>query len=225
MSHAGPVHLRPHEPVAERVVCPGDPGRALRLAQDLLEAPRMLNHHRGLWGYSGIAPDGSPLTVQATGIGGPSAAAVLHELAGLGARRVVRVGTAVAVAPGVAVGDAFAIEAALAGDGASRARGAPPDGRVRPDADLDAALAGLTGRRGIVWSVDLFYPLTGSSAGPRAEARDLQTAALLAAAARLGLAAGALCLVTRDRAGRSLDDPALHAAELRLGRLALAALG
>ena len=49
------------------------------LAQALLEAPRMFNHHRGLWGYTGAASDGEPLTIQATGMGGPSAAIVLQE--------------------------------------------------------------------------------------------------------------------------------------------------
>src|SRR5215217_6021129 len=72
-----PVVLKPHEPVAERVLLPGDPGRALRLATQLLDGPRMLNHHRGLWGYSGPAADGAPLTIQSTGLGGPSAAAVV----------------------------------------------------------------------------------------------------------------------------------------------------
>ena len=50
----------------------------------------MFNHHRGLWGYSGRAPDGEPLTIQSTGMGGPSAAIVIHELIELGARRLLR---------------------------------------------------------------------------------------------------------------------------------------
>ena len=50
------THLRPHADVAERVLLPGDPGRALRLAQQLVDAPKMLNHNRGLWGYTGVAP-------------------------------------------------------------------------------------------------------------------------------------------------------------------------
>ena len=45
----------------------------------------MFNHNRGLWGYTGAAADGRPLTVQSTGIGGPSAAIVLEELIALGA--------------------------------------------------------------------------------------------------------------------------------------------
>src|SRR5918992_5989157 len=85
--------LRPHADVAERVLLPGDPGRALRLAQQLLDTPKMLNHHRGLWGYTGPAADGRPLTIQSTGIGGPSTAVVVEELIRLGARRLVRVGT------------------------------------------------------------------------------------------------------------------------------------
>ena len=46
----------------------------------------MFNHHRGLWGYSGRARDGAPLTIQSTGMGGPSAAIVVEELIALGAR-------------------------------------------------------------------------------------------------------------------------------------------
>ena len=44
----------------------------------------MLNARRGLWGYTGTAPDGEPLTVQSTGMGGPSAAIVVEELIDLG---------------------------------------------------------------------------------------------------------------------------------------------
>ena len=40
---------------AERVLLPGDPGRALLLAQALLDEPKMFNHNRGLWGYTGSA--------------------------------------------------------------------------------------------------------------------------------------------------------------------------
>lgn len=84
----------------------GDPGRALRLAQALCaQTPRMLNHHRGLWGYSGTALDGAPLTVQGLGLGGPSASLVVADLAALGARRLVRIGTCRAphLAPGTLV--------------------------------------------------------------------------------------------------------------------------
>ena len=86
------------------MLLPGDPGRALMLAQALLEEPRMFNHNRGLWGYTGTAPDGEPVTIQATGMGGPSAAIVLPELIALGARRAIRVGTCGALARGLELG-------------------------------------------------------------------------------------------------------------------------
>jgi uridine phosphorylase len=99
MAPPKPIHLRPTADLAERVLLPGDPGRALALAQLLLEGPKMFNHHRGLWGYTGPAlTDGRPLTIQSTGMGGPSAAIVLHELIALGARRAIRVGTCGALA-------------------------------------------------------------------------------------------------------------------------------
>src|SRR2546429_9979776 len=66
-----PIHLRPTAALAERVLLPGDPGRALALASALLSEPRMFNHHRGLWGYTGAAGDGQPLTIQATGMAAP----------------------------------------------------------------------------------------------------------------------------------------------------------
>ena len=88
-------HLRPTAELAERALLPDDPGQALALTRVLFdETPLMFNHHRGLWGYSGVARDGAPLTVQSTGIGGPSAAVVVTELHALGMRRAVRIGRA-----------------------------------------------------------------------------------------------------------------------------------
>jgi uridine phosphorylase len=115
------IHLRPTAELAERVLLPGDPGRALALAQLLLEKPLMFNHHRGLWGYSGKAADGELLTVQSTGMGGPSAAIVLHELIALGARRTIRVGTCGALDPALGLGDLVVAREAIAADGTSAA--------------------------------------------------------------------------------------------------------
>src|SRR5688572_15555744 len=137
MHDDAPVILKPHQPVAERVLLPGDPGRALRLATQLIDGPRMLNHHRGLWGYSGLALDGMPLTIQSSGLGGPSSAAVVAELIELGARRLVRVGTAAALGT-TPLGALVVAEAALAADGTSRALGAGD--RVEADATLTSAL-------------------------------------------------------------------------------------
>ena len=48
-----PSRLRPTASVAADAILVGDPGRALMLAQALLEQPKMSNHARGLWGYWG----------------------------------------------------------------------------------------------------------------------------------------------------------------------------
>src|SRR5919107_1403582 len=150
---SAPQILRPHEPVAERVLLPGDPGRALRLAQQLIDGPRMLNHHRGLWGYSGPGPGAAPRTTQSTGLGGPGAAAVVAELVALGARRLVRVGTAAGLGD-TSLGALVAADRALADDGASRALGARGD--VAADRVLTDALAAGDGVvRGLVASADI----------------------------------------------------------------------
>src|SRR5947199_9888713 len=135
---SAPIHLQPTAPLAPRVLLPGDPGRALLLAQALLHEPRMFNHHRGLWGYTGAAEDGAPLTIQATGMGGPSAAIVVRELVDLGARALVRVGTCGSLVPELRLGALVIATEAVAADGTSRALGAGE--RVAPDAGLLEAL-------------------------------------------------------------------------------------
>jgi uridine phosphorylase len=195
--------LRPHEDVAERVVLPGDPGRALRLAQQLLDKPKMLNHHRGLWGYTGVAADGAPMTIQSTGLGGPSTALVVEDLIALGARRLVRAGTCRADA---APGSLVIAESVVPRDGTSRALGA--NGALAPDAELLAALkaAGNGALVGPVVSVDVMD-------GQRADALDLSTAAVFAVAARHGVPAACVLAVT---------DPD-EQAEAELGRVAASA--
>ena len=126
-----PIHLNPTAPLAERVLLPGDPGRALMLAQALLDQARMFNHDRGLWGYTGTAPDGEALTIQSSGMGGPSAAIVVTELAELGAGRIVRAGTCGALDPSLDLGELLLVGEAMAADGTSRALGSL---RARPGA-------------------------------------------------------------------------------------------
>jgi uridine phosphorylase len=217
---SAPVHLRPHAEVAERVLLPGDPGRALRLAQQLVDLPKMLNHHRGLWGYTGIAADGAPLTIQSTGLGGPSTAIVAEELIALGARRLVRVGTCRALAD-LPLGSLVVADGVRAEDGASRALGA--FGTLRPDGELLAALRAGASALGEVVSTDLYYD-PGAPAWEGAVAADLSAAALLAVAARHGARAACVLVVSDSPAGR-IDPEALERAEVELGRVGGAALG
>jgi uridine phosphorylase len=221
------LHVHPTAPLAERALLPGDPGRALALAQALFEEPaRMFNHNRGLWGYTGTALDGEDLTVQSTGIGGPSAAIVLEELCDLGLRRAVRIGTCAALDGGPGLGELVAVAGVLAADGTSRALGAGE--RLAGDEALTAALAARADRTAPVVSSDLFYdPREDTRAGwarAGAVALDLETAAVLAVAGRRGIPAGALLAVTAA-GGERLGEEALAEAGVRLGRTALAALG
>ncbi len=197
-----PIHLHPVAPLAERVLLPGDPARALLLAQTLLEEPLMFNHHRGLWGYTGRAADGHPLTIQSTGMGGPSAAIVVSELADLGAARLIRVGTCGALRAELALGDLVVATAALSFDGTSRALSA--GGSLVPNPELLAGLRSSGGtalvHEGPVASADLFYDTPPEDARRMLDAGawavEMETATLFALARRRGLAAAAVLLVS-----------------------------
>lgn len=227
----GPIHLHPSGQLAERVLLPGDPGRALLLAQSLLEKPLMFNHSRGLWGYTGTARDGQALTVQSTGMGGPSAAIVIAELADLGARVLIRVGTCGGLRPEVNLGDLVVAAQALPFDGTGTVLSG---GQVRLDPDpglLDALLAAdPEAHQGPVASTDLFYDSPPEDPGrwlaAGALAVEMETATLYALARRRGLRAASLLLVT-DRLvpeRTRIPDESLADHERRLGEVALRAL-
>ena len=219
-----PHHLRPHAELADRVLLPGDPHRALAVAQDMLEGPKIFNHARGLWGYTGLAPDGEPMSVQATGMGGPSAAIVIEELIGLGARVLVRIGTCGAFDTSLGLGELVTATRVLAGDGASRALGAGDS--LVPDPALTQSLQAAGGGRGVTAvSSDLFYdPRTEPP--PGADVVEMEAAVLCRIAELRGVRAACLLAVSdvldggRDR----LDVEAMQAVGLRLGQVAVEAL-
>jgi uridine phosphorylase len=219
-------YLRPTAPTAPDALLPASPGAALALAQDLLGEPRMSNHSHGLWGYHGETASGRTLTVQSTGIGGPSAAIVLRELRDLGVERAVRIGDCTPLDSGLRPGEVIVVERALVGDGTSAALGAR--GSVSADAALTRRLVEATGptaRASAVASSDLFYDARPTSGAPVA---DLESAALLALGRALGLAVAAILVVGDPQVGGGAG--AEHVAEsptdqVRLGRIASAALG
>lgn len=224
-----PTYLRPMAPTASGVILCGDPARALAVAQHVLEAPRMSNHHRGLWGYHGYTPAGVELSVQATGIGGQSAAAVIGEMAELGMRSAVRVGTCRALGPGYRLGDTVAAERVIGLDGVSAALGLRHGDPIAPDADLSALLAAGAGAAADVVSVDLPGSLGVTSAeeiapaGSAGAVVDLQSATLLALGRRHRLRC-AVGLVIAVAGGDRLEDDPAEAASLRLAAFAAAAL-
>jgi uridine phosphorylase len=189
-------YLQPTGPTAPDALLPADPGHALLLAQALLDAPRMSNHSHGLWGYHGETEAGRPLSIQSTGIGGPSTAIVVRELRELGAERAVRVGVCIPLDPELRAGEMIVAERALVADGTSAALGAR--GSVPADDALTERLieaAGPEARAGTVASTDLYYDGYGCSGSRAATARDLESAALLALGRELGIPV-AVILVT-----------------------------
>jgi uridine phosphorylase len=230
--HPQALHLRPTADLAERVLLPGDPGRALALAQTLIAKPRMFNHHRGLWGYTGPAhADGELLTIQSTGMGGPSAAIVLHELLSLGARRAIRVGTCGALHPDLALGDLVIARESICLDGASRALQLGAGGRVSGDPGLTDALARAAPHAhcGAIVSVDLFYddsPLPDTAAD--ALAIEMEAATLFAVGSRANVPVACVLAVsdTFDAHGARthIDDHLLLRTAESMGGAAVAAL-
>jgi purine-nucleoside phosphorylase len=160
------IHLRA-EPgdYAPIVLLPGDPNRATRIAAQFdggLAAVRQVNSHRTLYGYTGTFR-GTPVSVQTTAMGAPSAAIVVEELLRLGVRRLLRVGTCGGIATGLRTGDFVIASSAAPADGATATylHGEP----YAPGADfeLTRALVDATRSRdlpyrvGQVCTVDVFY--------------------------------------------------------------------
>ena len=217
------AYLRPTAAIAAEALLPADPGLAMRLAQELTESPLMSNHHHGLWGYSGSTAAGRQLTIQATGIGGPSAAAVLAELAEHGVRRAIRIGVATALAPAM-VGEPVIVGGALCEDGTSRAHGAI--GELATDGALTARLSTEARREpATIASTDVrVEPLSALAERLRdagAVAADLETAALIAVAEASGVEIAACVLACSAVAptGERRDN-----ALLELGRFCVGAL-
>jgi uridine phosphorylase len=223
------IHLRPAADLAPRVLLPGDPHRALALAQQLLDAPKMFNHARGLWGYTGAAPDGEPLTIQSTGMGGPSAAIVCEELIALGAETLVRVGTCGALVEDVELGELLAVETVLPADGASRALGA--NGLLEPDPALAERLVAAGARPVTVATSDLFFdPREGVAPGwvdRGAVAVEMEAAAIFQVAVRRGVPAACVLGVTDvpgENGSRRATPEQFTAIGLRVGEAGYSAL-
>lgn len=173
----------------------------MTLAQAVLDKPLMSNHHHGLWGYTGQTASDDALTVQSTGIGGPSILAVVDDLARYGVRRAIRIAACHALDRELTPGAIVIAHAALGLDGASVALGA-----TRPGADpaLSAALAEALGA---VRVTAVAYDLALAAAsgelrerwlGAGARVVDRETAALFAIAERTSIAATAALIVDPD---------------------------
>jgi DeoD family purine-nucleoside phosphorylase len=115
-----PIHIRAEQgDYAEAVLLPGDPLRAKYIAETYFDTPVQRNSERGLLGYTGEY-EGRPVSVQATGMGCPTAAIVMEELVQLGVKRFLRVGTCGGLQPDLAHGDLIVALTAVPADGTAR---------------------------------------------------------------------------------------------------------
>jgi uridine phosphorylase len=221
---AVPARLRPKTPLAGDAILVGDPGRSLLLAQELLDEPKMSNHARGLWGYTGRGVTGDELTIQATGMGGPSAALVLADLAKLGVERVVRVGTCAALGEGARLGELLIPAEAVAASGSATSFGLAAGERAHPEMtllDLLRKELGSDARAVAVTSLDTMPAI--HSGLPDIAAADMQTVAVLAHGRELGIAAAAVLIVSEAGEG-ILADEELESTAKRAGQAAAKAL-
>jgi purine-nucleoside phosphorylase len=216
-----PARLRPTAPTAADAILVGDPGRALMLAQELLQQPKMSNHARGLWGYVGETAEGHPLTIQSTGMGGPSASVVLADLAELGVRRAIRIGTCTSLGD-LELGDLVVVTEAFPEPGGSQQttgdQEEPRQPVVEPDAVLThRLLQALDEATGVIAvSLDVLHR-PGQEAPPASEVADMQTAALFATASEFEVVVAALLIVSQASDGDHISDEDLEAAAKRAG--------
>jgi DeoD family purine-nucleoside phosphorylase len=158
-----PIHLRAAAgDYAEACLLPGDPLRAKYIAETFLDDPRQVNGERGLLGYTGSF-EGKAVSVQASGIGCPSAAIVAEELIQLGVLRIMRIGTCGALQPDLELGDlVIAISAVPADPTALHYTGGEPHAPTASWELVHGAVHAAKGlgkkvRVGPVVSSNLFY--------------------------------------------------------------------
>ena len=104
--------------IAKYVLIPGDPGR-VEIIASFLDESRKVADYRGFLTYTG-SKDGVDISVSSSGIGCPSAAIAVEELAQIGAKVLIRVGTTGALQESLEMGDLVIPLAAVRADGTSK---------------------------------------------------------------------------------------------------------
>ena len=146
--------------VAESVLLPGDPQRVERIST-LWNSCKEVARHRQFVTHTGTY-EGKPISACSTGIGGPGTAIVIEELANVGARNFIRVGSCATLKEDIEIGDLIITTGAVRLDGTS-------EQYVRLEypasASYEVVLAmieaadslGLTYHLGLTASTDSFY--------------------------------------------------------------------
>ena len=111
------LKLKPGD-VGKYVLLPGDPDRVLRISKYLDDVKEVVFHreYRTCTGsYKGIK-----VSATSTGIGCPSAAIAVEELANVGATHFIRVGSTGALQPHINVGDIIINTASMRNEGTTK---------------------------------------------------------------------------------------------------------
>lgn len=207
--------------VADTVLLPGDPERIEKIT-DLWGESELMAEHREYRTATGEY-DGVPISTTSTGIGSPSAAIAVEELARVGCETFIRVGSCGALQPEMDVGDLVITSSAVRQEGTSgeyvrEEYPAAADDRVVAALVAAAEELDYDYHVGVSASTDSFYAGQGrpgfegfAAAGSdeivetMTEAGvlnfEMEASAILTLANLYGLRAGAVCTVYADRTG------------------------
>ena len=166
-----PIHVRANPgDYAEACLLPGDPLRAKYIAETFLSDVVQRNSERGMLGFTGTF-NGKPVSVQSSGMGCPSAAIVIEELAQLGVKKIMRVGTCGGLQADLTIGDLIIALSATAADSTAShyVLGEPhaptADFTLVHEAVHQAKHLGKPVRVGPIVSSDIFYNPDPDQAG------------------------------------------------------------
>lgn len=186
----------------EIALLPGDPGRVDRIADRCGDATAV-THNREYKIVTGTY-EGQAVTICSTGVGSPSAAVAVEELAAVGVDTFLRVGTTGALQRGVEIGDMIVATGAAKDEGTTKRYESATIPAV-PHHEVLAELVAVAEDRdervhvGPVATDDAFYAETDEyvtaweNAGLLAV--EMEAAAIFTLARRKGLRAGAICTV------------------------------
>lgn len=224
------------EDIGKYVILPGDPKRCEKIAA-YFENPKKVGDRREFVTYTGFL-NGEKVSVTSTGIGGPSAAIAITELAKLGAHTFVRVGTCGGIDIDVKSGDIVIAQAAIRAEGTSKEY-APIEFPAVADFGVTAALKkgaealGAKDHVGVVQCKDSFYGQHEAESMPVSYvltnkweawkrlgtlASEMESAALFVVASFLKVRVGSCFLVVanQEREKKGLANPVVHDTDLAI---------
>jgi uridine phosphorylase len=146
--------------VAQVVLLPGDPQRVEKISS-FWDKREEVAHHRQFVTHTGTY-QGVPISACSTGIGGPGASIVVEELANVGVRDFIRVGSTATLKEDIEIGDLIISTGAVRLEGTSR-QYVRPEYPAAPSHEVVLALMEAADRLGydyhlgISASTDSFY--------------------------------------------------------------------